>query len=215
MQKKLWAVGLASLACMASVSGVSAEEGNWLVRGRVVHIDTANKSDPIPSLSVPADAIHVSNKTIPELDITYFLTKNWATELVLTYPQKHDVTLQQSALGGPVNLGSFKHLPPTLSLQYHFLPEGTVRPYAGIGLNYTRISAVNLNVPTVGALELSRNSFGLALGAGVDFKIANNLFLNFDVKKVDISADVKLNGNKISKVKVDPWLIGVGIGYRF
>lgn len=190
-------------------------QGNWLVRARAVRIDTANKSDPIPSLAVPADAITVSDKTIPEVDITYFFTPNIAAELVLTVPQKHTVTVQQSALGGPVDIGTFKQLPPTLMVQYHFRPNATIRPYVGAGLNYTRISSVRLAVPTVGRLDLENDSFGLAVGAGFDIALAENVFLNFDVKKLQIRSDVSHLGQTLSTVKVDPWLFGVGVGYRF
>lgn len=191
----------------------AAEDQKWLVRLRAVRIDTANQSDPIPALGVTAsDTVHVSNKTIPELDISYFLTKNWAAELVLTYPQKHDVNLVNN--GTTTYLGTFKHLPPTLSLQYHFMPDNTIKPYVGVGVNYTRISSVNL---AVGAspLELENSSFGLALGAGVDVKVANNVYLNFDVKKVQIRSDVLSAGTKVTEVKIDPWLIGVGVGFKF
>jgi len=204
------------LGTMCAVPALAQEaQGNWLVRARAVRLDPANNSNAIGALAVPENAITIDKKTIPELDITYFFTPNIATELVLTVPQKQHVTIEQSALGGPVNIGSFKHLPPTLTLQYHFLPEGTFRPYVGAGLNYTRISSTNLNVPTVGRLDLDHNSFGLALGAGVDIKVAKNVFLNFDVKKVQIRTDVSLNGTRLSTVKVDPLLIGVGVGYRF
>lgn len=214
---------LVCAAVTALLAGASAQaqsstqepQGNWLVRLRAVRLDTADKSTAIPSLLVPSDAIKVSNKTIPELDVTYFFTPHIAAELVLTVPQKHRVTVQQSALGGPVNIGSFKHLPPTLMLQYHFRPEATVRPYIGAGINYTRISSVNLYVPTVGALGLERSSFGLAVGGGVDIQVARNWFLNLDIKKVQIRSDVRLGYQNVSRVKVDPWLFGVGVGYRF
>jgi outer membrane protein len=190
-------------------------QGNWLVRARAVRIDPADHSGAIGALAVPSDAITVNEKTIPEIDITYFFTPNIAAELVLTVPQKQTVTVEQSALGGPVAIGTFKHLPPTLMLQYHFLPEGTFRPYVGAGVNYTRISSVRLAVPTVGRLGLEHDSFGLAVGGGLDIAIAKNVFLNFDVKKVQIRTDVSLAGTKLSTVKVDPWLFGVGVGYRF
>jgi outer membrane protein len=206
----------ASLGALIALPAQAQEaQGNWLVRARAVRIDPANHSDAIGALAIPADAITVNDKTIPEVDITYFFTPNIATELVLTVPQKQTVTVEQSALGGPVAIGSFKHLPPSLMLQYHFAPDAQIRPYVGAGVNYTRISSVNLNVPTVGRLDLDHNSFGLAVGAGVDFAVAKNVFLNFDVKKVQIRTDVSLGGTKLSTVKVDPWLIGVGVGYRF
>lgn len=213
MNRVRTALCLASLAAGLSQPAVAGEP--WMVRARAVHLDTANKSEAVPALAVPADAITVSNKTIPEVDVTYFMAPNWAAELVLTVPQKHTVTVQQSALGGPVGIGSFKHLPPTLTLQYHLLPDGDFRPYAGAGINYTRIMSVNLAVPTVGALSLDKDSFGFAYGAGFDFKVGKNMFLNVDVKKVYISSDVKLGGAKVSEVKIDPVLVGVGLGMRF
>lgn len=203
MSKKILATTLAVAAAVAAFSSAAQAEEKWMVRARAVQIDTANKSDPVGGTGA-SDRIHVSDKLIPEIDISYFFTKNIAAELILTYPQKHDVTLDGN------KLGTFKHLPPTLSLQYHFLPDSTVNPYVGAGVNYTRISDVNL-----GGLQLEKSSWGFAYGAGADIKIGNNLYLNFDVKKVQIGSDVLSNGSKISHVNIDPWLFGVGLGMKF
>ena len=217
MQKKLAPACIAALlAAMAAVPAAAQEtQGNWLVRARAVYLKPANHSAPVADLSIPADAITINSKTIPELDITYFFTPNIAAELVLTVPQKQTVTAQQSALGGPVDIGTFKHLPPSLMLQYHFMPTAKIRPYVGAGLNYTRLSSVNLQVPTVGRLQLQNESFGFAFGAGVDIEVAKNTYLNLDVKKLRIRSAVNMNGVQLSTVKVDPWLFGVGVGYRF
>lgn len=166
------AVVLAAIAFAALPAMAQEAQGDWLVRARAVRLDPANRSTAIGALAVPADAITINSKTIPEIDVTYFFTPNIAAELVLTVPQKQHVTVEQSALGGPVEIGTFKHLPPSLLLQYHFIPNGTFRPYVGAGLNYTRISSTRLAVPTVGELQLEHDSFGLALGAGVDIAIA-------------------------------------------
>jgi outer membrane protein len=128
---------------------------------------------------------------------------------VLTYPQQHDVEL------GGTKIGTFKHLPPTLLAQYHFLPEGRVRPYVGAGVNLTLISDVNVAVPGVGALDLEDSSIGLAGQVGADIKLAPGKYLNLDVKKVTIGSDVLLGTTKVSAVKVDPWLVSVGLGFRF
>ncbi|MDP9910407.1 outer membrane protein [Variovorax boronicumulans] len=217
MPKKLAPACIAALlGAMAALPAAAQEaQGNWLVRARAVYLKPANHSAPVADLSIPADAITVNSKTIPELDVTYFFTPNIAAELVLTVPQKQTVTVQQSALGGPVDIGTFKHLPPSLMLQYHFMPTSKIRPYIGAGLNYTRLSSVNLQVPTVGRLQLQNESFGFALGAGVDIEVAKNTYLNLDVKKLRIRSAVNMNGVQLSTVKVDPWLFGVGIGYRF
>jgi outer membrane protein len=196
---------ISAAALMAVHAGAAAEESPWLVRARAVHLSPADKSDPVGGVGA-ADRIGVSDKTIPEVDISYFFSPNIAAELVLTYPQKHDVTLDGA------RIGSFKHLPPTLLAQYHFMPDASFRPYVGAGLNYTTISGVDL-LGGKGGLE--HDSLGLALQAGADIRIDQRWSFNIDVKKVNIRSDVRSGGAKISSVKIDPLLVGVGLGYRF
>ena len=200
---------LAVATVLATPLVAQKADGPWMVRVRALSLTPADKSDAIPSLSVAADAITVSDKIFPEIDISYFFTKNFAAELVLTYPQQHDVKL------GATKIGTFKHLPPTLLAQYHFMPDGLVRPYIGAGANLTLISSVKLNVPGVGALKLDDTSVGAAGQIGADIRLAPGQFLNVDVKKVMIGSDVFAGTAKVSAVKIDPWLISVGYGIRF
>lgn len=220
--KKLTILATA-VATLSSASAFAQQaEGNFMMRVRAVNIDTANKSTAIPGV-LPADAIEVSNKVIPEVDFTYFFSKNLAAELILTIPQKHDVKVP--ALNKTV--GTFKHLPPTLTVQYHFFPDAQFRPYVGAGINFTSIMSVDLktldgvtrglttpaNTATNG---LDNHSWGGALQAGFDVKIGPNSFINFDVKKVYIKTDLTNSAlGKLSTVKVDPVLIGVGYGFKF
>lgn len=198
MKKNLLAVAV--LCALTSGAAFAQQaESPWLVRVRAVHLDSANKDSTGLGLSV-------NNKTIPEVDISYFFNKNVAAELILTVPQKHD--LSSSVLGG--RIGSLKHLPPSLLLQYHFDAPG-FKPYVGAGVNYTRFS--NVNLPA--GVDIDRNSWGGALQVGVDVPLTKNLYLNFDVKKVYIKTDVFAGGAKAGTFKVDPVLVGVGLGWRF
>jgi len=200
-----------ALAAMGLLAGEAmAQQSPWLVRARAVYVDPANKSDAGTGAlaGLPSDTIHVSSKTIPELDISYFFTPNIAAELVLTYPQKHDVSVN---FGGIGKIGTVKELPPTLTVQYHFTPGAQFSPYVGAGVNYTNFSSVDLG----DGVSLDHSSWGLALQAGVDFNIDKQWSINFDVKKVQMRSDLKVDGVKASTVKIDPWLIGVGVGYRF
>jgi outer membrane protein len=201
---------LASALVFLSTSAAAQNaEGPWMVRLRALSLTAANVSEAIPSLNVLADKITVSDKIFPEIDVSYFFTKNIAAELVLTYPQQHDVELNGT------KIGTFKHLPPTLLAQYHLLPEGVIRPYIGAGVNLTLISSVDIHVPGVGDLDLESSSVGYAVQAGADIKLMPGKFLNIDVKKVAIGSDVTKGGSKVSAVKVDPFLISVGLGIRF
>jgi outer membrane protein len=191
---------------MSVSSAMAAEQSSWQIRARAVHIETANRSDPIGG-SGPANVIDVSDKTLPEVDISYFFTRHVAAELILAVPQKHNVYID-----GLGKVGSFKHLPPTLTLQYHFMPQSTISPYVGAGVNYTVFSKERI---LDGAARLESDSIGLALQAGLDFKLNKHWSINFDVKKAQLRSDVLVGDAKVSRVKVDPYLIGVGVGYRF
>jgi outer membrane protein len=205
MRKIVFAVA-ASLATLAATAHTaSAQESPWLVRARAVHLSPADKSEPLGGVG-NADRLSVESRVIPEFDISYFLSPNLALELVLTYPQKHEVMLDGAVIG------SFKHLPPTLLAQYRFDQMGAFTPYLGAGVNYTRISSVHL---LDGAATLEKNSFGLALQAGLDYSLSKNWSLNLDVKRVNIRSDVSVAGARVSRVKVDPTLVALGVGYRF
>ncbi len=197
-------LGVAGAQAQAQAQ-TQAQDGDWLVRVRAAHLNPADQSAPLGGVGA-IDRIGVSDKTIPEVDISYFFTPNLAAELVLTYPQKHDVLLDGAVIG------SFKHLPPTLLGQYHFTGLGAFTPYLGAGVNFTRISSVHL---LNGAGELENHSVGLALQAGVDYRIDKHWSLNLDVKRVNIRSDVMVGGATVSQVKVDPTLVAVGVGYRF
>ena len=188
-----------------SMSAPAAAQGlPWLVRVRAVDLLSANRDSTGLDLSI-------NNKIIPELDVSYLFTPQWSMELVLTYPQR------QTIRSGGVDIGSLRHLPPTLTGQYRFTSVGPFVPYLGAGLNYTRFSNVSFDPAVQAALQpsLSQNSFGFAGQAGFDYALTTNTVFNIDVKKVQIRTDVKSAGTKVGEFKVDPWLIGVGIGYRF
>lgn len=192
---------LAAAALCALTSGAAMaqyqQDGKWMVRARAVHLDSSNGG------AAGAAGVSVNDKWIPELDISYFFTPNLAAELILTYPQKHDVRLNGA------KIGTLKHLPPTLTAQYHFTNLGAFKPYVGAGINYTRFSSVDI---LNGALTVKKNSWGPALQVGFDYALDKNWSINLDVKKVYI--DTEVSGG-IGKFKVDPVLVGVGLGYRF
>ena len=171
-----------------------------MVRFRATNLDMANKDSTGLGLTA-------NNKVIPEVDVTYFFNKNVAAELVLTVPQKQ--TVNSTYFGG--DIGTFKHLPPTLLAQYHFTDFNGFKPYVGAGINYTKISNVHL---LDGAATLDSHSWGGALQVGVDIPLDKNWSLNFDVKKIYIKTDVYTTSN-LGTLKLDPVAASVGIGYRF
>lgn len=191
---------LAAIGLGAAVSA-SADEGSLLVRARILNMHVDNGNSP----EVTGAKVTVNNKTFPEVDFVYGLTKNISAELILTYPQKHDVMLN----GGKI--GTIKHLPPTLTLQYQFAPGTAINPYVGAGINYTRFMSASLPA----GITTDSSSFGAAAQVGVDIEVAKNTYLNIDYKYVKIATDVKVGGAKLTTLAVDPGLFSVGIGWKF
>lgn len=198
MKKHVIAAAVFCTLLSSAAIAQQTKEGPWMVRARAVHIDSVNGDSTGLGLTI-------NNKTIPEVDFSYFFSKNVAAELILTVPQRHTV------YSNGASIGSLRHLPPTFTAQYHF-DTGSFRPYVGAGVNYTRFSSVNL---LGGGATVDKDSFGPALQAGVDIPLGGSLYLNVDVKKVYIRTDVHAGGATAGTFKVDPVLFGVGLGMRF
>ena len=198
MSKHTIALSAALLCVSGSAMAADFQAGSMLLRARAVHLDSVNKDSSGMDLSV-------NNKWMPEVDFSYFFTSNLAVEAILTVPQKHRV------YSGSTDIGSFHQVPPTVTLQYHFDAGSNIKPYVGAGLNYTHFSSVSL--PS--GVDIKRNSVGWALQAGVDIPMTSNMYFNVDIKKVAIGTNVLVNGTKVGKLKVDPVLVGVGVGWRF
>jgi outer membrane protein len=177
--------------------------GDVLVRMRGISImPNVGTSNTLSTLN--AD---VNNAIVPELDFTYMIRDNIGVELILA-TSRHQVTSNLGALGG-VNV-----LPPTLLLQYHFNHQGKIRPYIGAGLNYTYFYNDGLSAGGQ-SIAVSRSSFGPALQAGVDVQVTKTVFVNADIKKIWISTDATLGGAPIGTLRIDPLVVGVGVGMKF
>ncbi len=168
---------------------------DFMMRVRAINIA------PDASSSLPLD---VSSEWVPEVDFTYFVTPNIGVELILA-TARHEITL------GGVSVGKLNHLPPTMTVQYHFNPTPTIKPYVGAGVNYTRF----YNADLAPGLSVSKSSFGGALQAGVDIEVTKNGYLNLDVKKIWIDTDVKSGGVKLTNLEINPVVWGIGYGFRF
>ncbi|MCP1118983.1 outer membrane protein [Robbsia andropogonis] len=180
-----------------------AAQGDIIARIRSVSI----LPDVKTSGTLSTLGVGVNPSTVPELDFTYMVRNHIGVELILG-TARHKVT---SNVG---SLGQISHLPPTLTLQWHFNPAGRIRPYAGVGVNYTLFYDNHLNVAGEG-VGVRNHSFGPALQAGVDVQVSKRFFVNLDVKKLWIKTDATLGGQPIGTLEIDPWVVGFGVGMKF
>lgn len=213
MNKKLF-LPLAAIGLTLASPIINAVEDPLMLRVRWLVVTPDDSSDPI---SVINGFASVNTNITPEIDISYFFTENLAAELITAYT-RHQVRANGTALGN-LNLGEVSLLPPTLTLQWHFMPRCVIDPYVGGGINYTYFFGVDTG-PVAQHIDYS-NSFGGALQAGLNFNLGSNWHINLDVKKVWIDTDVtvRTNSNAVTEVKtsvdINPWIVGLGIGFRF
>ncbi len=191
---------------------------------------TLNVVESVAGLPAGSTQVSVNNNTQLGLTIDYKINNNWTAELIAATPFTHDVKVKGSAIDG-LDVGSTKHLPPTLVAQYHFdMGNSNIDPFVGVGLNYTKFfsaSASNTLKTTLQARDVTTandkvdldldDSFGLALQAGVNYKINDNWGAHFAVSKIDIDteANVTVNGASIQKVdvQIDPMVVMVGVRF--
>lgn len=197
-------------APVAEAAPVLTAPSPWQVRLRALGVIT---DDSGHVNGIPGSGLSYSDTIVPELDISYYFTDNIAAELILgtTYANVHG----EGATAGLDKIGKTWLLPPTLTLQYHFTNFGAFKPYVGAGVNYTIF--YNQNSNSADALDV-KNTFGGALQVGFDYMIDQHWGVNFDVKKLFLEPkyDVTVNGDQMSgKAKINPWLIGAGVTYRF
>lgn len=206
MSKKVLVAALIAIGALSAP--VAQAEGEFMVRARAVYVafDNAQKDGLDTNVGAKVEA---DSRWIPEIDFSYFFTKNIAAELVLTYPQTVDIN------AGGNKIGKIKALPPSLLVQYHFTDFGAFKPYVGAGVNYTIFMSRDSILG--GAAQVDKSSIGLAGQVGFDYMFTKNWGLNVDVKYIQMSTDVTLTGSgtKVGKLDLNPITAGVGVSYRF
>lgn len=221
-----------TMSCMAaavlaatSLPAQAYEAGDWVFRARIISVSPDESSSVVSINGAPqaTTGVGVDSDTVPEIDFTYMLHRNWGLELILG-TSHHNVSPNAplaGALGNNSNIIDAKVLPPTLTLQYHFAPSSNIRPYAGLGINYTHFYSekVTGGLDQAGAEVDMDDSWGLAAQVGVDIDMNKDWFLNIDAKyiKIDTTADFSGTtvGNASVDVDIDPWVIGIGFGTTF
>ena len=205
-----------------------AEQGDWIVRARgiVVLPDDSSGLVSAGGVALAGTGVDVDSNAVPELDVTYMLHKHWGIEAIAGIT-KHNVDFETAApvagLTDGFKLFDSWVLPPTVTLQYHFLPDNNIRPYIGAGINYTAFlgnDASDQLEALVGPVDVDMdNSWGFAVQAGVDIDFNDKWFFNMDVKYIDIDSTATLQTTPLGRlrvnVEVDPIVAGAGIGYRF
>ena len=206
MKKTLTALTLTLTTAIAALAApaLAQERGDLTIGLGLGWVEPTKKSN------TNAGRIDVDGNLRPTLTVEYFIADRIGIELLAAWPFQHDVNL-----AGAGRVAKIKHLPPTLSLQYHFTNQSPVTPFLGIGINYTHFFDETGKGALAGANVDLSNSWGLAGHAGVDFALNERAALRADVRYIDIETDLRVNGAKVGKVKIDPWVFNLAYVMKF
>ncbi|MBL4580501.1 MAG: outer membrane beta-barrel protein [Gammaproteobacteria bacterium] len=216
------------LALSFPAAALSHEAGDFILRVGAISVAPNESSSVISTVNTGAlssTKVGVGNSTQVGLNFVYMLTDNIGAEVLAATPFEHDLTaigLDQYGFATR-NIGTADQLPPTLTFNY-FLgnANSTIRPYIGLGVNYTTFFEKSLSSQArseLGASSLDLDdSFGIAYRAGIDWSLGDNWMLNASIWKIDISTDASFNsalGKVTADVDIDPWVTMISLGYRF
>jgi len=202
--KQLTALTLAAVMASAAAPALAQEKGDILLGLGLGWIEPTQNSNTL------AGQIDVDGNLRPTITAEYFVADRIGIELLASWPFQHDVNLQ-----GAGKVAEVKHLPPTLSLQYHFVNASKVTPFIGAGINYTYFFDEDGQGALAGVNVDLDDSWGLALHAGLDYAINERSALRADVRYIDIETDVEVGGADIGKVKIDPWVFNIAYVLKF
>ncbi|MFA3760966.1 outer membrane protein OmpW [Yersinia sp. 2544 StPb PI] len=206
-------LALLAVAALAPIAASAHQAGDYIFRAGTATVrPNAGSDDVLGYGSFKAD-----NNTQLGLTFSYLITDNIGVELLAATPFRHKIGLEATG-----TIAEVKQLPPTLMAQYYFRDkQDKLRPYLGIGLNYTTFFDEKFNNTGQGAglTDLSvKDSWGIAGQAGMDYMVSENWMLNMSVWWMNIETDVKFKaGGEEQSIhtRLDPWVFMFGAGYRF
>ena len=195
----------AALALLASPA-VAQSQGEWTLGLGLANVNPKSDNGTLAGGTVP---VSIGDSTRPTVTAEYFIRDNLGVELLAALPFKHTIK------SNGTEIGTVKHLPPVISLQYHFDATPQLKPFVGVGVNFTGFWDGNAKGPLDGADLQVKNSWGLAAHLGTDYWISDKSAIRADLRWIDIDSDVHLNGTRIGKVEIDPLVVGVSYIMKF
>ncbi|NDK38013.1 OmpW family protein [Pseudoxanthomonas gei] len=201
------ALGLALALAGLATPALAQSAGDWTLG---VGVHQVNPKSGNGALAGGTLALDVDSDVKPTITFEYFVRQNLGIEVLAALPFKHDI-----AIDGLGTVGSTRHLPPTVSLQYHFNSAGTVSPFVGAGINYTTFFSEESRGALAGDRLKLGDSWGLAAHAGLDFKVGERGAVRVDVRWADIDTEVSLNGARLGSANIDPLVYGAAYVWKF
>jgi outer membrane protein len=220
------------ILCTLSMPVLSYEGGDIVLRVGYANVDFREDSNPVlVNDALKLGDISVESQRTPLLTIATMFNERWGVEVLLPFSP---LELEAGGKGGSIDglpMGTADVWPLAITFQYYPFETKWVKPYIGIGANYTFIYNEQLDENTASLLGIERvesidadDSFGWVFQLGVDFPVTKNLMVNLSSTYLELNLDATgvfyANGvlSTLSAkmgVKKQPNITVVGISYRF
>jgi outer membrane protein len=227
MKSSKYLLAAGALLALVTSPALAYEAGTWVLRAGV-GVVAPDSDNLVVDDGIDTITVNVDDGTSLTLMGTYMFSPNWGFDVLASWPFNHDINVSITDNVDPgfdpvsAKIAETDHLPPTFSLQYHFLPDGTFQPYVGAGINWTTFFNTDVEQALVdlGIEDIDlEDSFGLALQVGADFMLGDRWLVNFDLRWIDIESDLEATAlgvsGELGTVKIDPWVYSLNLGYRF
>jgi len=204
---------LAALVAAAALPAAAQSKGDWTLGIGVHNVDPKSDNGSLDATALalgPLPPTEVGNSVRPTITAEYFIADNLGIEVLAALPFHHDIEVR-----GVGKVGSTKHLPPVVSLQYHFANASKTTPFVGVGVNYTTFFSEETTGALAGTELKLGNSWGLAAHVGLDFAISERSAIRIDARWADIDSDVSVNGIKVGTANIDPLVYGAAWVMKF
>lgn len=204
---------LAALVAAFALPAAAQSRGDWTLGLGVHNVDPKSDNGRLDATALglgPLPPTEVGSSVRPTITAEYFIRDNLGLEVLASLPFQHDIDIR-----GVGRVGSTKHLPPTVSLQYHFANASRATPFVGVGVNYTTFFSEDTTGALAGTDLSLDDSWGLAAHAGIDFAVGARSAIRLDARWIDIDADVKVNGTRVGTANIDPLVYGAAWVVKF
>lgn len=199
----------------ATLVGTAAQAQENVVKFGITRYDTHSKTTGVVGIGVPPGADASTGDATTVIGVYERLIRpNVGVELVLGVPPK----ITGTATGSVAFLGevlSARNVAPTVLFNYHFGEAAdAVRPYVGVGVNYTRFTSIKSKLAP--QVQMS-DSVGLAVQAGVDYWFNKQWGMFASIASLQVKSDLVAAGSTVIQTTIDfrPIVYSAGLSFRF
>lgn len=201
-------------AAGAASADLGPSDSKWVIRAGLTSLTLADKVDlSVGGAPFPGAGLSTFEHYTPTVQVGYMITPQVAVNATLGLPPTIDV-YGAGSIGALPKLGRVTYGPTALTVQYHPLTSGWIRPYVGAGLSYMIVFGTK-----DGAFQNLKvgNDLGWALEAGTDLMIGRRWGLFFDVKKAGLrprATGTFASAPVVGKTRLDPWAFSGGLVFH-